>query len=168
MATAKSLAKIIGITVAILIAVYIAAPFALAPFVDPCQLSLVSELSSPSGKLIARHYHAKDCDKQPIEESQVWIGEPKPGLSGSRVFASPYAFLDKASGQTRRAELRLIWRGEDMLEILYPREIFPRDPGHSVTRNGLEVRVDSRYLEVPSNNQMQSGPAQAPAADLKR
>jgi hypothetical protein len=168
MATARSLVKTLGVAVVVAVGIYIAASLVLNSASDPCELSLIAERPSPSGKLVARHYLANHCDKQPTPESQVWIGEPKRGLSGSRVFASPYEFTDQSSGQKLRAEIQLTWRGEDLLEIFYPREIFPRDPGHSVNRNGLEVRVDSRYIEVPSNSQMQAGPAQAPAADLKR
>jgi hypothetical protein len=82
----------------------------------------------------------------------VWIAEPTKGLSGSRVFASPYEYSDPRSGEKRPAEIKVAWLGEDFLQIFYRREIFPRDPGHSVQRNGLEIRVDSRYLDVPSNS----------------
>jgi len=151
-ATARSLAKIFGIVVAVAVGIYIAGTLVLESFANPCELSLIAERPSPSGKLVARHYRATNCERQAASESQVWIGEPTPGLSGSRVFASPYEFIDPNSRERRPAEIQLAWRGEDLLQIFYRREVFPRDPGHSVNRNGLEVRVDSQYIQVPSNS----------------
>jgi hypothetical protein len=167
MANKRWLAGILGV-IAIMVAVYVTAPLVLESFWDPCRLSLIGERPSPSGRLVARHYRAVQCDKQPLPESQVRIAEARPGHLGARVFATPYEFIDKMSGNKRQTEIQLVWRGEDFLQIFYSKEIFPRDPGHSVTFNGLEVRVDSKYIESPSNSQMQPGPAPAPAADLKR
>jgi hypothetical protein len=75
------------------------------------------------------------------------MGEAKEGVIGQLVFASPFEYIERGSGQTRRTEVNLKWRGEDDLEIYYSPEVFPRDPGHDFQHGGLKVRVVSTSIK---------------------
>src|SRR5207302_8053234 len=77
-ATPRSLAKIFGKVVGVAVGIYIAGTLVLESFANPCELSLIAERPSPSGKLVARHYRATNCERQAASECQAWICEPTP------------------------------------------------------------------------------------------
>jgi len=110
-----------------------------------CRVSQMAMSYSPSGMLFARHVQARQCEGE-TDESRVLVGEDKKGVIGALVFAGPAEYLDRTSGRSRATELRLIWRGEDELEIDYPSEIVPRNPGSNYEHAGVKVRVISRGI----------------------
>jgi len=115
------------------------------PLAD-CSLSQMAKSYSPSGALFARHVQATKCGGG-ADESRVLVGEDKQGVNGALVFASPAEYLDRTTGRSRATELRLIWRGEDELEIDYPSEIVPRNPGSGYEHAGVKVRVVSKIIQ---------------------
>src|SRR5438552_244126 len=119
--------------------------FAVGNFVprSDCTLSQMAKSYSPSGALFARHVRATKCGSE-ADESRVLVGEDKQGVIGALVFAGPAEYVDRTTGRSRATELRLIWRGEDELEIDYPSEIIPGNPGTNYTAN---VRVVSRVIQ---------------------
>jgi hypothetical protein len=86
------------------------------------------------------------CGEHSGLESRVLAGPTKKGAMGAVIFASPYRYTDKTSGEERITEIGLKWLGEDYLQIYYSPAVFPRDPGHDFEHKGMKIRVVSTSI----------------------